>query len=871
MLKKLKLLIIPALFLGLPFFAQAACTTTSTFSFVARDPSGNYIPSVKISVYKQALDANGKIKPSTLMASATASANLGTAVASFKNSADGDTYAIKVQSVMKDNASFWYYNNSLSCGETKSIEQTLSGINFALHDSDGNDLINTSFNLYTQNYDSAGQPLKEKKELLTSLKTDASGQVEVYLPQGSVRGIDNSFSDHYTLELARPTGKFYAYNIAVTDGAINNFDYYLSSLRIRLQDNTGAAYPSGTPVDIYNQTVDANGLPDQGTKVGTFTIKDDGYGTFETVSGVYALAVKGKTGQYQYFWSVGVVEGRTTEYTLTPDSNFTPATGTCDSSSNLDLSLKSYGSGDVTGLKFQLYEQVTDANGLPTAGASVGGGTFTSSGRYVLNFKPDPRKIYALKIYDKNAIIGAFWFYDAIRFVCGTDRVIVKNLPMLKIMLRDMNGNLEKNYSFSLYMQKYDADNNPIFDSSSLVASLKTDSSGMATIFVAPFATYVPGQTGVYVINAKDSNGNIKNFYNLKISADQDYTFESEFGGLNGEFLDARSNIIANKTLNLYEQKANGAYLNLGQKLFTFKTNATGGFQFEYPAGTYAIVSTDDLNQTNVFWNITIGTANVYRKLTTSLVNFGFSSSLSKGMAGASSLQLYALTGQGGTYYQGKQISTIKLVNNSASLSLAAGQYLVSYTGSSNQIFGQAFYIKNGSNFSVSISPTSKYLISNKKTFYLPGADSNIASGSVSNPAPSSSSNSSSASGSLISRVKGRIVLQVEDKGQAWYVNPVNGKRYSLGRPEEAFEVMRSVALGVSNVNFSSIENNPSAWKQLAGKILLKVEDNGRAYYFDPTNLQLYYLGRPADAFNIMRSRGLGISNKDLGTIAISN
>jgi hypothetical protein len=122
-----------------------------------------------------------------------------------------------------------------------------------------------------------------------------------------------------------------------------------------------------------------------------------------------------------------------------------------------------------------------------------------------------------------------------------------------------------------------------------------------------------------------------------------------------------------------------------------------------------------------------------------------------------------------------------------------------------------------------------------------------------------------------LSRVKGRILLQVEEQGQAWYVNPSNGKRYSLGRPAEAFEVMRSVALGVSNANFNSIQNNPSAWKQLAGKILLKTEDSGRAYYFDPTNNQLYYLGRPDDAFNIMRSRGLGITDKDLDTISVAS
>ena len=49
--------------------------------------------------------------------------------------------------------------------------------------------------------------------------------------------------------------------------------------------------------------------------------------------------------------------------------------------------------------------------------------------------------------------------------------------------------------------------------------------------------------------------------------------------------------------------------------------------------------------------------------------------------------------------------------------------------------------------------------------------------------------------------LKGRILLQVQDKGQAWYVNPLDNRRYYLGRPDDAFLVMRSLGLGVSNAD----------------------------------------------------------------------
>ncbi|NLZ74457.1 hypothetical protein GX917_00920 [Candidatus Falkowbacteria bacterium] len=110
--------------------------------------------------------------------------------------------------------------------------------------------------------------------------------------------------------------------------------------------------------------------------------------------------------------------------------------------------------------------------------------------------------------------------------------------------------------------------------------------------------------------------------------------------------------------------------------------------------------------------------------------------------------------------------------------------------------------------------------------------------------------------------LSGRILLQVQDKGQAWYVNPVDGKRYYLGRPDDAFAVMRAFGLGISNADFNSFSSKAPA--RLAGRILLKVQDKGQAYYLDPLKLELHYLGRPTDAFAVMRTLGLGITNRDL-------
>lgn len=172
----------------------------------------------------------------------------------------------------------------------------------------------------------------------------------------------------------------------------------------------------------------------------------------------------------------------------------------------------------------------------------------------------------------------------------------------------------------------------------------------------------------------------------------------------------------------------------------------------------------------------------------------------------------------------------------------------------------------------------------------------------------------------------GRILLQVESVGQAWYVSPADEKRYSLGRPSEAFDLMRKLGIGISDKDLAKIpvglstNNYPDsdadgiydgledaigadknkkdtdadgyddkteiiagynplgsgkisidkAFTQLnQGKIFLQTERNGEAWYIEPVTQKRYFLGRPNDAFQIMRAFGLGITNLDLEKILI--
>lgn len=57
----------------------------------------------------------------------------------------------------------------------------------------------------------------------------------------------------------------------------------------------------------------------------------------------------------------------------------------------------------------------------------------------------------------------------------------------------------------------------------------------------------------------------------------------------------------------------------------------------------------------------------------------------------------------------------------------------------------------------------------------------------------------------LAAKLSGRILLQVEDHGQAWFVDPVNHVRHSLGRPDDALKVMRNLGLGISDANLAKL------------------------------------------------------------------
>lgn len=118
----------------------------------------------------------------------------------------------------------------------------------------------------------------------------------------------------------------------------------------------------------------------------------------------------------------------------------------------------------------------------------------------------------------------------------------------------------------------------------------------------------------------------------------------------------------------------------------------------------------------------------------------------------------------------------------------------------------------------------------------------------------------------FINKLNGYILLQVEENGEAYYVYPDDSKRYYLGRPADAFNLMRKLGLGATHKFITSYTTYPT---HVVGKILIDIEDSGKAYYIYSKDKKAYYLGRPSDAFQIMRNLGLGITNANIRKIDV--
>ncbi len=123
----------------------------------------------------------------------------------------------------------------------------------------------------------------------------------------------------------------------------------------------------------------------------------------------------------------------------------------------------------------------------------------------------------------------------------------------------------------------------------------------------------------------------------------------------------------------------------------------------------------------------------------------------------------------------------------------------------------------------------------------------------------------------LITRLTGRLLLQVENKGNIWYV--INGQRY-LVTQSNALALFRKFSIGISEANLNKIPTKESGVKgdtvlrkRLAGKFLLRVEKSGNISYVDVDGYR--HDVSQESLMTLFRSLALGVSNVNIYKIPV--
>lgn len=161
-----------------------------------------------------------------------------------------------------------------------------------------------------------------------------------------------------------------------------------------------------------------------------------------------------------------------------------------------------------------------------------------------------------------------------------------------------------------------------------------------------------------------------------------------------------------------------------------------------------------------------------------------------------------------------------------------------------------------------------------------------------------------SAANSITSRLKGKLLLQVQDKGRIWYVDPVGLQKHEVTF-SNALNLFQTLSLGITNADLVKIPadldsisssqdsdgdgytdraelqsgfspyiagSNQGRFKtdnnlatKLKGRLLLQVQDKGRIWYIDQNGKRWEVTW--GNLMSLFRKLALGITDKDLAGV----
>ena len=570
----------------------------------------------------------------------------------------------------------------------------------------------------------------------------------------------------------------------------------------------------------------------------------------------------------------------------------------------------------IPNLNFELYEQLTNVDGYAAPGKKVTGGKidpFLGKGTVKFTPKANTEGGYGLmiKVYDKNSATGDFWFTSELYLGCGESKTITKTLSGIRFVFRDGFGKLKKNFKFSLYTQRYDADNKPIKEKKDLISSaLNTGEAGEIIVYVTDQEHVLRGAGGDYVVYANPAtNGEFMEYY-LHVDSEHTTKFEYILSGAQFTLVNAVGNALPQTTvLEIFKQEKDAKNKPVfGKSLKKISPDYAGLIKFEFQEGAYAAGIKDASGKKYIpFYNLNLtGGKLLEKKLVTPLLRLRARNTAGKALPEKSAISIYDLTKDDqGRYFRNSKIIDLKIsAKGYAETSLAPWSYLAIFKDGKVE-YGEAFTVTAGKLSDL--------------TLIAKATDPFVASKPIVLTAVSTSG--------LGNRLKGRILLQVESLGEAWYVRTDNGQRVYLKDGETAYQLMRKIGLGITNTDLNKIplginqkiveadldtdaDGLPNKLEEaigtdsfnydsdgdgtadgaevsagtdplaagtscfdvglanrLKGRILLQAESKGEAWYVSPKDGRRYYLKDGAAAYQLMRFLSLGITNENLDQI----
>lgn len=561
----------------------------------------------------------------------------------------------------------------------------------------------------------------------------------------------------------------------------------------------------------------------------------------------------------------------------------------------------------IPNVKFELWEQENDLNGKPKPAKSLGSAVSDKIlGKATIKYKcTDKAKAVKVSVLGKD--LTDFWYYN----FSGGDAVY--SLSGLRVIYRNGDGTLRKNTKFELYTQKYDADYSPIREKQDFLGTFDTGESGSYTLYIPQGSVRsLDRRKNDYYAIETTVNGIKMTEYGLFVADGSMSEKEYVVSGFKISAYNGRGDVLPDKTnIDLYEQKPDVDGVNkLGNRLGGFQVNAQGFAIYDYIAGTYALVFKDGAGQQNIFYdNVIAPEQQTVTNIKINATQIYVLRDSGEAMPVGTEFFIYSLAERDGAYYKDKQIYKGNTTQYGyGDISLASKPYLAIYSrsGSNGAVnYGLVFTPTNGGVNKVNIKIAAAYQLKEGQKFSIKSAAVSVDS-------------------TLAKKVAGKVLLQVEDRGQAWYVDTKTLKKYRLETGDDALRVMRKLGVGIktsdlnkiqggivtaglldsdndglsnaqeiiwntsasladtdgdgyrdgAEINAGYIPTGPGKFnldKKFAnrnlGKIFLQVEDKGQAWYINYKDGKRYALADGETALAILRSFGLGIKNSDLNQI----